>query len=60
VRMILATIGQVITQAQAEYEAKYARRKSEEAVVPAPQPEVAVAATAEISASSVTPAQPQA
>jgi small subunit ribosomal protein S2 len=36
VRMILATIGQVITQAQAEYEAKYARRKTAEeaAVVP--------------------------
>jgi small subunit ribosomal protein S2 len=33
VRMILATIGQTITQAQAEYEAKYARRRaSEEAV----------------------------
>jgi len=28
VRMILATIGQTITQAQAEYEAKYARRKN--------------------------------
>jgi small subunit ribosomal protein S2 len=27
VRMILATIGQTITQAQAEYEARYARRK---------------------------------
>jgi small subunit ribosomal protein S2 len=30
VRMILATIGQTITQAQAEYEAKYARRKTSE------------------------------
>src|SRR5438045_6228206 len=30
VRMILATIGQTITQAQAEYEAKYARRKTAE------------------------------
>src|SRR6476660_9107087 len=28
VRVILATIGQTITQAQAEYEAKYARRKT--------------------------------
>jgi small subunit ribosomal protein S2 len=27
VRMILATVGQVITQGQAEYEAKYARRR---------------------------------
>src|SRR6184192_442601 len=30
VRMILATIGQALTQAQAEYEAKYARRKTAE------------------------------
>jgi len=30
VRMILATIGQVITRAQAEYESKTARRKTEE------------------------------
>jgi small subunit ribosomal protein S2 len=30
VRMVLATVGQVITQAQAEYEAKYARRKTAE------------------------------
>jgi small subunit ribosomal protein S2 len=30
VRMILATIGQTITQAQAEYEAKYARRQPQE------------------------------
>src|SRR5215475_7342184 len=30
VRMILATIGQVITQGHAEYEAKYARRKTQE------------------------------
>jgi len=28
VRVILATVGQIITQAQAEYEAKYARRKT--------------------------------
>ena len=41
VRMIMATIGQVITQAHAEYEAKYARRKQAEeaeAVAPAPAP----------------------
>jgi small subunit ribosomal protein S2 len=39
VRMILSTIGQIITQAQAEYEAKYARRKTvEEAAAPAPEP----------------------
>src|SRR4030095_1010475 len=30
VRVILATIGQVVTQAQAEYEARYARRKTAE------------------------------
>src|SRR5246127_3995216 len=46
VRMILSTIGQVITQARAEYEAKYARRKQDEeavaaaAAAPAPAPEV--------------------
>jgi small subunit ribosomal protein S2 len=44
VRMILTTIGQVITQARAEYEAKYARRKQAEAAqateaAPAPAPE---------------------
>ena len=39
VRMILATVAQVITQAQAEFEAKYARRKSaEETPAPAPAP----------------------
>ena len=36
VRMVLATVGQVITQAQAEYEAKYARRKSTEEAAPQP------------------------
>jgi small subunit ribosomal protein S2 len=61
VRMILATVGQVITQAQAEYEAKYARRKSEEAVTQtAPQPEVAPVAGAEVAAPTLTPVQPQA
>ena len=35
VRMILATIGQVITQAQAEFEAKHARRPAPEETVPA-------------------------
>lgn len=44
VRMILATLGQVITQAQAEYEAKYGRRKPVEETTgaetaPAPSPE---------------------
>jgi len=47
VRMILATIGQVVMQGQAEYEAKYARRKSLEETAsetPAPAPSVAEAA----------------
>jgi small subunit ribosomal protein S2 len=35
VRMILATIGQTVTQAQAEYEARYARKKSAEEAVAA-------------------------
>jgi small subunit ribosomal protein S2 len=35
VRLILATIGQTVTQAQAEYETKYARRKSVEGAAPA-------------------------
>src|SRR5215472_658172 len=56
VRMILATIGQVVTQAQAEYEAKYARRKQieepapEQATVAAvPMTEAAAPATASAS-----------
>jgi len=40
VRLILATIGQTVMQAQAEYETKYARRKTAEAA-PAPAPEAA-------------------
>ena len=41
IRMILATLGQAITQAQAEYEAKFARRKAaEEAMVAQPAPAV--------------------
>jgi small subunit ribosomal protein S2 len=36
VRMILATIGQVVTHAQAEYEARYARRKTAEEAAPEP------------------------
>jgi small subunit ribosomal protein S2 len=50
VRMILATIGQVVTQAQAEYEAKYARRKpaEEQAQEQPVAPEAAAAAPAAI------------
>lgn len=39
VRIILATIGQVITQGQAEYEAKYARRRPAEEQQQQPTPE---------------------
>jgi small subunit ribosomal protein S2 len=52
VRLVLATIGQVVTQAQAEHEAKFGRRRSEQAEAapapeaPAPAPEAAVAAPA--------------
>ncbi len=47
VRMILATIGQVVTQAQAEYEAKYARRKpAEEQPQQQPAPDTGVAPVA--------------
>src|SRR5208283_2464501 len=41
VRMILATVGQTLTQAQAEYETRYARRKPVEEAAPA-APEAAV------------------
>jgi small subunit ribosomal protein S2 len=64
VRMILATIGQVITQAQAEYEAKYARRKTaEEAPAseqPAPAAEAAPVAAAGTVVAPVAPASPAA
>jgi len=50
VRMIMATIGQVITQAHAEYEAKYARRKQAEETEATP-PAPAVVATPEPPAS---------
>jgi small subunit ribosomal protein S2 len=59
VRMILATVGQVITQGQAEYEAKYARRRTaEEATTEAsvPAPELA----AVLPATESVPAAPQA
>src|SRR5215471_17498009 len=56
VRMILATIGQTITHAQAEYEARYGRRvTAEQAAEPAP--EMAGALTGEGMAAAVpTPA----
>ncbi len=45
IRMVLATVGQVITQAQAEYEAKYGRRQEQPAETqePATEPTSATA-----------------
>jgi len=55
VRLILATIGQTVTQAQAEYEAKYARRKTVEA---GGETEAAPAAPAEVvAAPAAAPAE---
>jgi small subunit ribosomal protein S2 len=58
VRMILATIAQVITQAQAEYEAKYARRKTAETAVPVEVADPALAPQA--TAAPAAPAVPAA
>ena len=61
VRMILATIGQTVTHAQAEYEAKYARRKTLEQPAPdqaqtiAETVPLAVVESAEVSAAAVAP-----
>ncbi len=58
VRLILAVIGQAVTQAQAEYEAKYARRKTLEEVpptAPAVVAEVAPVAAAETPAPTPVP-----
>jgi small subunit ribosomal protein S2 len=63
VRMILATIGQTLTQAQAEYETKYARRKTaEQAAPPAPEApaEAAPVAAPETFAAPTEPAAPTA
>ncbi len=60
VRVILSTIGQTVTQAHAEYEAKYARRREAEVAVAAAaqQPEAAApAAPAEPAAVPATPEQ---
>src|SRR5437879_2105208 len=54
VRMILATIGKVVTQAQAEYETKYARRKTAE-VAALEHPEPGAEAAAVVTPQSVTP-----
>jgi small subunit ribosomal protein S2 len=62
VRMILATIAQVVTQAQAEYEAKYARRRGAEepAGAPAPTVEAPPVIGAEVAGTTVTPGAPPA
>jgi len=63
VRVILATIGQTITQAKAEYEAKYARRKTAEEGAAAggeaaPAGTEATAAAIPVEAASSAPATP--
>jgi len=55
VRMILSVVTQTITQARAEFEAKYARRKAEEALAAAPAP-TPVAAPAVASVETVAAA----
>jgi small subunit ribosomal protein S2 len=63
VRMILATIGQIVTQAQAEYETKYARRKAAEAAAataPEATAEAAPAPVAEVPAAPAETAAPPA
>ena len=57
VRLLLATIGQTVTQAQAEYEAKYARRKTADSGAVA---EAGPAAPAESVAAPAVPAVPAA
>lgn len=57
VRVILATIGQTVMQAQAEYEAKYARRKN---VEEAAQAEPAAAAPVAVEAAAAEQAAPAA
>jgi len=57
VRLILQTVVQIVTQARAEYEAKYGRRKTqpgEETAAPAPAAESAQAETV-----AVAPAAPE-
>ncbi len=63
VRMVLATIGQTVMQAQAEYETKYARRKTAEAPPAAPPEagaEVAPVVAVEPAAAPVEPTAPAA
>jgi len=60
VRMILATVSQVVTRAQAEYETKAARRKPTEESAPSETetPQIAVASP-EAAPASVEPAPPE-
>ncbi len=58
VRVILATVCQVITQAQAEYETKYARRKTAEETAAAAPPAPAEPAAPAADLASLTPAGP--
>jgi small subunit ribosomal protein S2 len=60
VRMILATVGQTVMQAQAEYEAKYARRKPVEEAAPAATAEAAPVTTPETPAAPAEMAAPPA
>jgi small subunit ribosomal protein S2 len=60
VRMVLATVGQVITHAQAEYEAKYARRKAVEQTTAEAAPSVAEPAPVGVPESAAAPAAPPA
>jgi len=61
IRMVLLTIGQAITRAQAEYEAKYARRKqAEEPVKPVEPAAVPPATTGEGTAAPVEAVNPPA
>jgi small subunit ribosomal protein S2 len=60
VRLILALIGQTVTQAQAEYETKYARRKTVEGaapVAPGAAPEAAPVAAVQAPAVPAAPAE---
>jgi small subunit ribosomal protein S2 len=58
VRMILASVGQTVTQAQAEYEAKYGRRKTAEGA--AAEPSAATAETPVVLAETATLSMPTA
>ena len=57
VRVILATIAQTVTQAQAEYEAKYARRKTAEETAKTEEPAAEAAPVAPVAAEAAPAAQ---